>query len=83
MAEIYQASRDAFAAVMHAMYGKRGTRSPTPWYLALEGKTKPAGGLTPETGLDEAIFRLARKTGRQAVQEGANVVFRDTNRRIN
>lgn len=81
LAEIYQASRDAYRAVMISMHGKRGTRIPVPWYLAAD-KAR-ATGLTPETGLDEAIFRMARKTGRQAVQEGPNVVFRDTNRRVN
>ena len=65
---------------MISMHGKRGTRIPVPWYLAADSK---APGLTPETGLDEAIYRIARKTGREAVHEGGSVVFRDIVRRVN
>lgn len=62
LAEQFQATTDAVSRVVARALSKRPPRVKAPWYLEPEGG--PAPGLTPETGLDEAILRLGQRTGR-------------------
>lgn len=64
MAETFQATRDAVHRVVAPIVMKRPPRFRDPWYLVPEGSKRRAG-LTPETGLDAAIGRLAQRTGRR------------------
>lgn len=64
LAETYQATRDALERVAARALMKRPPRERAPWYLVPEGGSAPAG-LTPETGLDDAIGTFASRTGRR------------------
>lgn len=64
MAETYQATRDAVHRVVAPIVSKRPPRFRDPWYLEPEKGAARRTGLTPETGLDEAIVGFARRTGR-------------------
>ena len=65
LAETYQATSDAVARVLARALSKHPPRSRDPWYLRPDDETKVLG-LTPETGLDDAIARFAARTGRSA-----------------
>jgi hypothetical protein len=68
LAEQYQATRDAVGRIVARAFARKGhvPRIRDPWYLEPEGDERPRG-LTPETGLDEAIAGFARATGRETV----------------
>jgi hypothetical protein len=82
LAETYQATTDAVSRVMARALSKRAPRSRDPWYLRPDSETA-VQGLTPETGLDEAIFRFASRTGRTptALEDGT-VRFANEGRRV-
>lgn len=63
LAETYQATTDAVSRVAARALMKRPPRMRDPWYLEPEKGARPAG-LTPETGLDEAIVAFGHRTGR-------------------
>ena len=81
LAEQYQATSDAVARIAARVFGgKHPPRLKTPWYLETPGAA--TGGLTPETGLDDAIMGFARRTGRTVTRDDAGVHITATSRRI-
>lgn len=64
LAETYQATKDAVERVAARALMRRPPRMRDPWYLVPETGSAPAG-LTPETGLDDAIAGFAARTGRR------------------
>lgn len=67
LAETYQATTDAVTRIVARALMKRPPRFRDPWYLLPEAGSERPSGLTPETGLDEAIAGLATRTGRRMV----------------
>lgn len=63
LAELYQATTDSVSRIVARALMKRPPRFRDPWYLEPEVGARPRG-LTPETGLDEAIMGMARRSGR-------------------
>lgn len=83
LAESYQATSDAMVRVLSRVLSKRPPRIRDPWYLEPEKGSVRARGLTPETGLDDAIFRLAKRTGRSVgVGPTGGVLIGDAPRRV-
>lgn len=75
MAETYQATHDAVQRIVARAISKRPPRFATPWYLEAE-TSGVSRGLTPETGLDEAIMSFGRRTrGEPAVGPDGSIVI--------